>query len=100
MTEHEVKLLVDPGTVLPSDEQLLRGHASWTTRDLELTATYYDTPDLRLTRSGVSLRNRSDDGWTVKVPVSRRGATFVRGEFSFASGEANPPPAAVDLVQG
>src|ERR1700730_7393091 len=38
-----------------------------------LRATYYDTPDLRLARAGVSLRYRDDEGkppWTVKLPTS------------------------------
>ncbi len=100
VTEHEVKLLVDPETEIPADDLLLRGHASWTTRELDLVATYYDTSDLRLTRAGVSLRYRSDDGWTVKVPQARQGAAFVRDEHSFASGDTDPPPAAVDFVRG
>ena len=41
-----------------------------------LTATYYDTDDLRLARSGVTLRRRtggSDAGWHVKLPVGGEG---------------------------
>src|SRR6476660_2572971 len=51
----------------------------------DLVATYYDTTDLRLARSGVSLRHRQGDDqpWTAKLPsdvpgtrheVSRPGA--------------------------
>ncbi|MGY1640305.1 CHAD domain-containing protein [Geodermatophilus sp. SYSU D00703] len=39
----------------------------------ELEATYFDTPDLRLLRSRVTLRRRtggSDAGWHVKLPAS------------------------------
>lgn len=37
-----------------------------------LRATYYDTPDLRLARSGITLRRRtggSDAGWHLKLPI-------------------------------
>jgi inorganic triphosphatase YgiF len=39
---------------------------------LKLSATYYDTADLRLARSHVTLRRRvggTDDGWHLKLPV-------------------------------
>jgi CHAD domain-containing protein len=39
--------------------------------ELELDATYFDTPDLRLAGAGVTLRRRtggSDEGWHLKVP--------------------------------
>lgn len=37
----------------------------------ELRATYFDTPDLRLVRAGITLRRRTggtDEGWHLKVP--------------------------------
>ena len=37
-----------------------------------LRATYYDTADYRLARTGASLRFRDDDGWTVKLPSGVR----------------------------
>ena len=45
-----------------------------------LTATYYDTEDLRLARSGASLRYRRGDAepWTVKLPT---GSVGVRHEI-------------------
>ena len=39
----------------------------------ELSAVYYDTPDLRLTRSKITLRRRTggkDSGWHIKLPAS------------------------------
>ena len=36
-----------------------------------LRAVYYDSPDLRLARDGITLRHRSGDGparWTLKLP--------------------------------
>src|SRR5688572_4584045 len=43
-----------------------------------LRATYYDTPDHRLARAGVSLRHRRGEvatkAWTVKLPSDLPGA--------------------------
>jgi len=71
-----------------------------TAREVALTATYYDTPALRLARSGITLRRRtggSDAGWTLKMPVGG-GAREERGE---PLGEDNEPvPASLlDLVR-
>ena len=65
---------------------------------MEQTATYYDTPDLRLTRAGASLRYRDDDGWTVKLPDETGAGPLVRGEHVFGGGPATPPPGALELV--
>ncbi len=69
---------------------------------LDLRATYYDTPDLRLARHGVTLRNRTgetdDAGWCVKLPVGD-GIADGRDEVSFGGGGRVVPPAAADLVR-
>nr|MDT0663012.1 CYTH and CHAD domain-containing protein [Micromonospora sp. DSM 115978] len=56
-----------------------------------LTATYFDTTDLRLARAGVSLRHRRGDKapWTVKLPADAPG---VRHEIS-RPGKAKAMPA-------
>jgi CHAD domain-containing protein len=56
-----------------------------------LHATYYDTPDLRLARAGISLRHRrgDDEPWTVKLPTPTVGT---RREVSRA-GPADAVPA-------
>ena len=64
-----------------------------------LTATYYDTPALRLARAGITLRRRtggSDAGWTMKLPVGSD-----REEHGEPLGEdGEPVPAALlDLVR-
>src|SRR5699024_10105559 len=44
-----------------------------TTRSEALSAIYYDTKDLRLTRAKITLRRRTgghDDGWHIKLPSS------------------------------
>ena len=69
-----------------------------------LTATYWDTEDLRLSRAGVSLRHRRADdgselGWTVKLPSKGEGGPALsRTEIGFAGPEGQPPAEAVALV--
>ncbi|MFB9234245.1 CHAD domain-containing protein [Plantactinospora siamensis] len=98
MLEEERKYEVDPGFVLPDLIASLPKHS----RVLEhppatLTATYFDTPDLRLARAGVSLRHRQGDErpWTVKLPT---GTTGVRHEISRAGRRGSPPADLVALV--
>ena len=64
-----------------------------------MSATYLDTDDLRLTRWGVSLRHRTSDGWTVKLPQTSDGTMLVREEYLFAGDPRRPPAEAVDLVR-
>src|SRR5512139_2463366 len=56
-----------------------------------LTATYYDTADLRLVRAGASLRFRAGDElpWTVKLPT---GVPGVRHEISRPGSAPGKPP--------
>jgi CHAD domain-containing protein len=68
--EREVKLGAWPGFQLPPLDDLPDGLRARTRRARRLEATYYDTPDARLARAGVSLRHRTGDGtgWTLKLP--------------------------------
>lgn len=53
-------------------------------RDQALSAIYYDTEDLRLTRSKITLRRRTggpDDGWHIKLPAEQ-GRLELRHELS------------------
>lgn len=59
---------------------------------LRLEAEYYDTADLRLARSHITLRRRTggiDDGWHLKLPVhgerGKRGATGRRSHADASS---------------
>jgi CHAD domain-containing protein len=63
----------------------------------KLRATYYDTSDLRLARSGASLRFRrgDDEPWTVKLPTDAPG---VRNEISQTGPASSLPERLVDLV--
>jgi len=94
--EREYKFAVPADWLLPALDDLCSADDETA---VEQTATYYDTPDLRLTRAGASLRYRSDDGWTVKLPVDdhTRGM-LVRAEHCFGGTVSSPPGGALELV--
>ncbi|MCU1459232.1 MAG: hypothetical protein JWL73_3324 [Actinomycetia bacterium] len=100
MQEREIKLAVPPGFRLPSLDGLLGGVIAVPLPDVTLAAVYHDTADLRLARAGASLRYRSDDGWTVKLPQSTSAAGLLtRSELPVPGGPGPVPPAALDLVR-
>ncbi len=69
--------------------------------ELDLRSTYHDTADLRLARSGVTLRYRSGDDsgpvWTLKLRVAGRDGTE-RDEHSFPGLPEEVPAEARQLV--
>lgn len=98
--EREAKLEVEPGFRMPdlsSPDGSFCGRSGTTER---FVSTYHDTDDLRLVRWGASLRYRTTEGWTVKLPRSVAGPTVVRQEHSFDGGAGKAPAEAVDLVRG
>src|SRR5579864_7012437 len=69
-----------------------------------METVYYDTPDLRLARWGVSLRHRAGEGWTLKLPpkapVGNEPTDLLqRDELTFDGGAKKPPEEAVALVR-
>jgi hypothetical protein len=59
---------------LPDPSRLLGAENVGAAEDQQLDAMYFDTPDLRLLRAGVTLRRReggSDPGWHLKLPVGK-----------------------------
>ncbi len=103
MLEQEIKLSVDGAfaPTIPPGPTEIAGIEELAA--LDLRATYYDTPDLRLARHGVSLRNRTgegaaDSGWCVKLPVGA-GIADGRDEISFGGTGRTVPHAASDLVK-
>ena len=69
-----------------------------------METVYYDTPDLRLARWGVSLRHRAGEGWTLKLaspPATpgKPGAVLERAELTFQGGSKKPPEAALEVVR-
>jgi len=99
MHEREAKLLVSPDFKLPRFDDLADGLRVAADETIEQRAVYFDTRDLRLTRSGASLRYRSDDGWTVKLPEPGEGSALVRTEISFPGHQGTPPADAVELLR-
>ncbi|GAA5148646.1 CYTH and CHAD domain-containing protein [Nocardioides marinquilinus] len=85
---------IGPGVPLP-DLTAVEGVATVTPpRVVELSATYLDTDDLRLVRSGVTLRRRlggDDEGWHLKVPVGPVRAA-ARDEVQRAAGATARAP--------
>ena len=65
-----------PGFRLPAADRRRRRRPRPPDEILEQQSrrSYYDTDDLRLARAGASLRYRSVDGWTVKLPAPAIGA--------------------------
>lgn len=100
MIEVEDKFRVHPGFTVPELPGVGPISAVSVARELTLTATYYDTRDLRLARAGITLRHRvggSDDGWTLKLPVlgAREG---VRDEILVDGAPGAIPPHLQRLV--
>jgi CHAD domain-containing protein len=98
--EREVKLAAWGGFAMPPLDGIVEGVVSRPIAERRLDATYHDTADLRLARSGVSLRHRAGDSrpWTVKLPEGDSGAIMVRREISFDGSAADMPAAARSLV--
>lgn len=89
--EHELKLAVEPDFELPD----LAG------TELEprlFTSTYYDAPDLRLARLGITLRRRTENGkalWQLKLPQGDH-----RLELEVAGPPTKPPAELTRLLVG
>ena len=67
---------------------------------VRLSATYYDTDDLRLARWGITLRRREggdDAGWHLKLPLRRRERVELRLPLGTGP-DADVPAALRDLV--
>jgi CHAD domain-containing protein len=96
--ERELKLKVPPRFSLARmDPQLDRFVAS-PVRFRRLHTVYFDTPDLRLTRWGCSLRFRGGEGWTLKLPIPQQSAALVREEHVFPDDGDGIPAGALDLA--
>jgi len=99
MREKEHKFLLKHGRELPGPNKLVKGLGTYSLSRRRQEAEYYDTADLRLTRAGASLRFRTDDGWTVKLPEHGHGL-LERDEIVFGFADApGPPREAVALVR-
>ena len=100
--ERELKLAAPGSFVVPDlTDDGLGVLAMQELPELTLTSTYYDTADLRLARSGVTLRYRTGDedgpAWTLKLRVQGRDASE-RDEHTFRGPPDVVPTEATDLV--
>ncbi|HZQ49026.1 MAG TPA: CYTH and CHAD domain-containing protein [Candidatus Dormibacteraeota bacterium] len=99
MLEREVKLGAGPAFHLPNLEGVVEGSVVGSPEVLRLETVYYDTPDLRLARWGVSLRYRRGEGWTLKLAPAVAGGAIERSELVFQGGSKKPPEAALAVVR-
>lgn len=96
--EVEAKFAVDDSIVVPDLTALSAVESAGETAHHSLSAIYYDTADLRLTRAKVTLRRRTggkDDGWHIKLPGST-GRTELHAELTDPS---TPPDELLDAVR-
>lgn len=99
--ERETKLTAPAGFRMP--DLGVDGFVATAREPQRLVTNYLDTSDLRIARSGCSLRRRQGEGrdvtWTVKLPPSEEGSLLVRAELDFEGGDPRrPPAAALDLL--
>jgi CHAD domain-containing protein len=97
--EREVKLGAGPAFHLPGLEGVVEGSVVGPPEVLRLETVYYDTPDLRLARWGVSLRHRGGEGWTLKLSPAVADGALERSELTFPGGPKKPPEAALGIVR-
>jgi CHAD domain-containing protein len=96
--EHEIKLEAPEGFVLPDLTPALSG-VEVRPREVErYTTIYVDTADLRLARWGCSLRHRTGQGWTVKLPPVSDDEALVRPEHRSPGDADEIPPPTLDLI--
>lgn len=95
--EREIKLRARADFRLP-DLNVDGVHVASSSEERYVT-TYLDTRDHRLRRWGVSLRHRTGEGWTIKLPAAEDGAAVARAEHTFPGNEPrHVPREALDLV--
>jgi CHAD domain-containing protein len=99
--ELELKLIVPADFEMPPLEDRATGVlAASEEAPLRLSATYFDTPDLRLLEHGITLRYRTGDQggpvWTLKLPSN--GDSALRSELEFAGDPSQPPDEARELL--
>ncbi|HUF54803.1 MAG TPA: CYTH and CHAD domain-containing protein [Dehalococcoidia bacterium] len=100
--EREIKLIVPEDFDMPDLNGGATGVASVVEAEpLDLTASYFDTSDLRLMSSGITVRRRTGEApepvWTLKLPVD--GDPTLRTEVTQASDGHEPPPEIASLLK-
>ncbi len=101
--EREAKFSVDAAFELPDLDGLTEEVEALP--EVLLHAVYFDAPDLRLWRQGITVRYRTGEGppdgrWTVKLPVAATGPTLDRNELSWPAPRGRPPEEMVAVLLG
>ncbi|HEX2646898.1 MAG TPA: CYTH domain-containing protein, partial [Candidatus Dormibacteraeota bacterium] len=104
MIEREVKLGAGPAFHLPDLAGVIEGVGVAPSETVRMETVYYDTPDLRLARWGVSLRHRPGEGWTLKLAPrtpepGKPAAMLERDELTFEGPAKKPPQGALEVVR-
>lgn len=102
VNETEAKYEADLDTVLPPLHDLPQVVRTANAPAQMLEAVYYDTPDLRLLRAGITLRRRTggnDAGWHLKLPVGGRTREEVRLPLDAAPTPLEVPGELASLVR-
>ncbi len=108
--EREVKLEAGVGFRIPELEGLYPGVAARSEAEQHLVAIYVDTPDLRLARSGLTLRHRSERSsssssasstgeWTLKLPEGSSESALSRREMNWPGKWGAVPAEISNLVR-
>lgn len=97
--ERELKLSVSPSFRMPAFDALGQGVEAIAHEPERYMATYYDTEDLRLARSRITLRHRTNDDWTLKLPAENGSGFLLRTELRFGGSPRRLPESLEDLVR-
>jgi inorganic triphosphatase YgiF len=101
--EREAKLVAPADFEMPKLDGLVDGIAAAPLVRRQLDATYYDSADFLLARSGVTLRHRTGEAgpaWTLKLPGTQTASALVRRELVFEGPASTVPAQAHDLLRG
>ena len=97
--ERELKLSVSPSFRMPAFDALGQEVEAIAHEPERYMATYYDTEDLRLARSRITLRYRTNDDWTLKLPAENGSGFLLRTELRFEGSPRRLPDSLEDLVR-
>lgn len=100
---HSVKLAAPPGFRLFDLGAIADDVVTTAGTERHLSTTYWDTPDLRLVRWGVTLRHRQREGWLLRLPDADQDGHSPehlphRRELRFDGLPGQVPPGALDLL--
>ena len=98
MLEREIKLEAPASFRLEAVSALGGGYRLSKIESATFDSRYFDTVDFRLTRAGCSLRYRTGQGWTLKLPQTPEQGEMARLELASDAAPRKPPSALLDLT--